>query len=133
MGITKYEQLAFQLLSFFHWYMWPLPLEWDRTNAKLVMTNQPFSKLLPFTFVVLLTWVLACMCLSVAIWMCYMSPKHELATLLVVIFVVIGALYFSFCIGGYHNYRRRKTTIFAFNELLALADEISKGKIRIKF
>ncbi len=68
MSLTTVEKNVFIYIKQTYFYMYPFPLKWDREYTRLSLSKPHFLRLIPFTFVIVYSFVYAIVCLLAAIY-----------------------------------------------------------------
>ncbi len=131
MAITECETLTFAILSKLNCYLWPFPVRWDFKASKLVFNETGWKRLL-FWISLLYIWLFGWSFFGTSIYVGYIHQRKGFLRITWAIFISCGAICIIFCLMLYFARGNGKAILCAFNELVELADKISKGKFYSK-
>lgn len=110
--------------------MWPLPLNWDRSNSKFVK-NKSAYKLIPYTLEVLYIFLFGWISIGIPIWAFYTDSHKKFKIVNLLLFITGWIISCGIPCSIYAIFRNSDATISMFNETVELAEEISNGMIHL--
>lgn len=128
MALKNYEVVGWRLQSLLHFYLWPMPVNWDNEYTKLVITK-PMPNCIPFILLTFYEPVLALSSFYVTIK--YFISDLNLYKMNAVVMISIGYSFAALFVLIIQGYGCIQGIVGWINTLLDLGDKCENGMIKI--
>lgn len=130
MGLSNVEKNIFKFLKSFHFYLWPLPVQWDENYTMLHLQKPCVKHWGPSVLSLAITFLYAISSGAIAFFInVYRSPKRiEVIILLLVCGGLATVVYVLLVLALHIN-----LAVLAFNHVIQMTVKIETGKIFVLF